>query len=281
MADQTILTGMGSCRLYSSIDASALLQYNDEIDKLTRAGARNIQILELNTIKHPPDAITEMYDGFTNTLDGTAGAVHLDVLTADAKDTAAGVGAQEVTLIGINGSDELTSVAVATVGVGTAHAADYTWKRFITAYISKVGSEGNAAALIQIVIHAGTVEGTIPMGSTACVTHRCYIPTGKTAIMRVLCKEKPVAAAAATVVSRCVVHPWSSITSVRTAVNPIFPEPASMVVSADANNRPEIAKLAPVVGDGSSFLTLYSNTMNTAATGPELIIEQTVFLYTT
>jgi hypothetical protein len=281
MADQTILTGMGSCRLYSSIDASALLQYNDEIDKLTRAGAKNIQILELNSIKHPPDAITEMYDGFTATLDGTGGAVHLDVIGADAKDTAAGVGAQQVTLIGINDSDLLVAVAIEMGGAATVHVPTYLWKRFITANISRVGSEGNAAALIQIVIHAGTVEGTIPMGSDACITHRAYIPTGKTAIMRVLCKEKPVAAAAATVVSRCVVHPWSSITGVRTAVNPIFPEVASFVVSADADPKSAIAKLAPVVGDGSSFLTLYSNTMNTAATGPELIIEQTVFLYTT
>jgi len=280
MADQTILLGMSSARLLSSLDAYAFMQYKKEIETLAQNGRKNIQILELNSIMHPPDAIAEMYFGFTNTFDGTAGAVHLDVITADAKDTAAGVGAQEVTLIGINASNQIVAVAIATVGVGTAHDAN-TWKRFITAYISKVGSEGNAAALIQIVIHAGTVEGTILMGSDACVTHRCYIPTGKTAIMKLRCIEKPIVANGATVVARAVVHPWSSITSVRTAVNPLFPNPQSEVVCADALPTEFIPRIEPVVGDNSSFMTVYSNTMNTAATGPELIIQQTVFLYDT
>jgi hypothetical protein len=282
MADQTILTGMGSAVLRTP-ELTDYLKYKDELALLHQNGKKNIQILELNSIKHPPDAITEMYDGFTATLDGTAGAVHLDVIGADAKDTAAGVGAQAVTIIGINDANLLVAVSIEMGGAATVHAPTYLWKRLITAYISRVGSEGNAAALIQIVIHAGTVEGTILMGSDACVTHRVYVPTGKTAFMKLRCVEKPVAAAAVTIVSRAMVYPWSSVTGVRTAVNPIVPNPQGEVVSADAgaNSLEYIPRIAPVVGDNSSFLTVYTNTLNTAATGPELIVQQTVFLYDT
>jgi hypothetical protein len=146
-----------------------------------------------------------------------------------------------------------------------------------------VGSEGNAAAVIYIKNHAATETYiTIPMGSDAAVTHRCYIPTGKTAFMFIRAIEKPVAAAGVTVVSRAQVMPWSSVTGWRTAVNPIYPDPGcAKVISADTGEVAWLPALPPIVGDNSSFFTIYTNTLNTAATGPELIVQQTIFLYDT
>jgi hypothetical protein len=146
-----------------------------------------------------------------------------------------------------------------------------------------VGSEGNAAAVIYVKNHAATETYlTILMGSDACITHRCYIPTGKTAFMYIRAMEKACTTAGVTVISRAQVAGWSSVTSWRTAVNPLYPDPGStIVVSADTKPAEFIPKLPPIVGDNSSFFTVYTGTLNTAATGPELIVQQTIFLYDT
>jgi len=252
--------------------------YGDIIRELIKLGKSNIQILELSSVYHPADTDTEVFLGFTNAFDGTASAVHLHVVGADAKDTAAGVGAQLVTVIGIDENNLLTSEVFTMNGAASVNGVTL-WKRVITAYISRVGSEGNAAAVIYIKNHAETETYiTIYMGSNAGVTHRVYVPTGKTALMKVRAVEMGLSAGAPPVLGGFYVSPWSSVTSVRTAVNPIIPEVACEMVKQESGPVEFWPKIAPVVGDNSSFLTLYTRSINTALT-TICQLQQTVFLY--
>lgn len=112
----------------------------------------------------------------------------LYVQSSDANDTAAGSGAREITIVGINASGEIVTDALATNGTSASSATSNTYIRLLKAYVSKSGtygtqSAGSHAGLISIRQTTGaTTRGQIqatgfPRSATQIGVYT--IPTGK------------------------------------------------------------------------------------------------------
>lgn len=83
-----------------------------------------------------------------------AGAQALRVKAGDAGDTAAGAGAQEVTIVGINTSGYLVQEAVATAGTSASAFTTTQFIRTIRAFVSKSGTY----ASVGTPSHVATIE---------------------------------------------------------------------------------------------------------------------------
>ena len=150
------------------------------------ARKKNVQILEC-CVEMTSTAAAEIRTGFTNAfhnIDTTT----LHLLSSDAKDTAAGAGAQAVTLIGIKGS-ALRQLSIEMAGIAHSHVNDGTWEQLIGMIVTRAGAEGDPAGNIVLDVHAtGTVYATIAAGAMATPTMRAYVPTGKNCVFaRVSC----------------------------------------------------------------------------------------------
>lgn len=92
-------------------------------------------------------------NGYTETsapnavFDGTSVAAKVWVVSSDAKDTAAGVGVQQVTLLGI-GATGLFQSEVVTMAGATDVQTTATWQRLFHMYASRWGTELDAAGTI-------------------------------------------------------------------------------------------------------------------------------------
>jgi len=73
-----------------------------------------------------------------------SGATTLRVKAGDANDTAAGSGAREVTLEGLDETGALVTEAIATNGASSGTAGSVTWLRLFRAYVSESGTYANA-----------------------------------------------------------------------------------------------------------------------------------------
>jgi hypothetical protein len=80
-------------------------------------------------------------------FDGTAVAAKVWVVSNDAKDTGAGVGVQQVTLLGIGATGLFQSEVVTLAGATDVETAN-TWQRIFHMYASRWGTELDAAGTI-------------------------------------------------------------------------------------------------------------------------------------
>lgn len=82
-------------------------------------------------------------------FDGTSVSVPLGIVSADAKDTAAGVGVKTIKLITLGSNDKLELITI-TMGGATVITEDSFPKRILHAYMATVGTENDAAGNITI-----------------------------------------------------------------------------------------------------------------------------------
>lgn len=110
----------------------------------------------------------------------------------DANDTAAGTGAREITLQGVDETGALVSEAVATAGASASAATTTTFMRLFRAYVSESGTyasatDGSHADTITIEDGAGSEDwGSILLDGFALgqSTIACYtVPLGYTALI--------------------------------------------------------------------------------------------------
>ena len=109
----------------------------------------------------------------------TAG-VYVVITSASADDDAAGAGAQEVTIIGLDDAFNEISETMATNGGGTTGNSQNKYRRLYRAYVSKVGTVGGAN--VGLLTIAGTGGGTTFVTIVAAkgqsqTTHYC-VPAG-------------------------------------------------------------------------------------------------------
>ena len=112
-------------------------------------------ILDLYAEQASADAAADVAEDLDSELDGTSSAITIYTYTKDAKDTAAGVGAQEVTALAIV-ANEYTEGSVATAGLNTqsTSALITSAQRLISARVTAAGTELDNAAEIDITNNA-------------------------------------------------------------------------------------------------------------------------------
>ena len=150
-----------------------------------RVDPDNIYLVEYDITQPSGATFIEIREGMTVALDGTTTAVLLDIVSADAKDTAAGVGARTVMIVGISGttSDPDDAIPyceeVTLLGATIVNTARY-YVRVFGMYVITAGSEGNAAGAITLTEAAGTTHlyCTIAAGSDGACNARVYVPDG-------------------------------------------------------------------------------------------------------
>jgi hypothetical protein len=111
-------------------------------------------------------------------------AVAMEVVCANANDTAAGTGAREVFVDGIDGAGAVKTETIATNG-GTV-ALSGTWLRINRCYVTKLGSSpqvgnSNAGAITVQTAGGGAVHATIPADQGQSEIAGYAIPAGKVA----------------------------------------------------------------------------------------------------
>ena len=131
-------------------------------------------------------AAHEIRVDFTNEFNGeTTPALLYIKTTAASQDKAAGTGAQEVTIYGIDSNGNPTSEAVTThATAGDLAASTATWKRFVGAQVTKAGANKHNENVIQIVNLADDeVYGTIATQENATIGARVYVPADYNAFL--------------------------------------------------------------------------------------------------
>lgn len=110
---------------------------------------------------------TSLYEPISDT--GTywtpqiSGASTLYVSSSSANDTAAGTGAREITIEGINAAGELVSDSVATNGTTASSATSNSYIRVLKAYVSASGTYGTQSSpshIGTITVRDSTANGT-------------------------------------------------------------------------------------------------------------------------
>lgn len=120
-----------------------------------------------------------------------AAATALRVKAGNANDTAAGTGAREVTLQGLDETGALVTEAIATAGASASSVTSATWIRVFRAWVSASGtyaspSAGSQAADIVIETSGGTEWLTIDATNIAKAQTQIgsyAVPLGKTAYL--------------------------------------------------------------------------------------------------
>lgn len=167
----------------------SILPFNDSAARGDKAGLKVIHMFGHND--SIGTTITPVAQGGVYQTPTTA--VSLEFVSSSANDTAAGTGAQEMTIIGLDANWNEQEVTVATNGT-TAAAISGTWLRVYKAYVSASGTYATSAAgshagnLTIRVAGAGATyaymtvspfpEGqsnigayTVPIGKTAFIKH--------------------------------------------------------------------------------------------------------------
>lgn len=134
----------------------------------------------------PDTNLTEPRVDFTDDFDnGETTPIVLYIKGAHAQDKAAGTGAQAVTIFGINGDGnpealEVTLHATAATEISTVT----TWTRFVGAQVTRAGTGGVNAGVIQIgSTGMAEVYGTIAVGENATIGTRVYVPANYNAFI--------------------------------------------------------------------------------------------------
>ena len=136
------------------------------------------KIFEFLISDEAADAQAEIRVGFTNEFNGESAAAYLYIIGAHAQDKAAGTGATEVTIFGINEDGDPDSEAVTMhATAATEKATTKKWKRFIGAMVTAAGSGGVSAGNILITdTGQGNTYGTITAGQNGTIGARVYVP---------------------------------------------------------------------------------------------------------
>lgn len=188
IGDAGLLTAPLSLPLQSDSDAVVVRQSSDPFEI-----AKN----QINGISHDhkfgrnPDVGTSFEPITSNGIYQTpqvSGATTLRVKAGNAADTAAGAGAREITIVGLDETGALTSEALATAGESASSATTTTWLRVFRAWVSASGSYATASSgshTADIVIETtGGTEWTriISSGFSRAQTQVCAytVPLGKT-----------------------------------------------------------------------------------------------------
>ena len=139
-----------------------------------------------------------------------AGAVALRVKAGNTNDTAAGSGAQEITIEGLDETGAAVSEAVATAGTSASSATTATFIRLLRAYVSKSGTYVTSSSMSQaatIIIESaaaaewGKIDGvapgagqteigcyTVPLGYKGYLTHIFLSVADATKPAEILCQ---------------------------------------------------------------------------------------------
>lgn len=138
------------------------------------------------------DVGTSLYEPITDAgiywTPQVSGASTLYVQSSSTSDSAAGTGAREITIEGINAAGELVSDSVATNGTTASSATSNSYIRVLKAYVSASGTYGGQSTpshIGTITVRDSTSNGTraqisstgFPRGSTQIGVYT--IPTGK------------------------------------------------------------------------------------------------------
>lgn len=112
-------------------------------------------------------------------FDGTSTAAVVYVDSTSANDSSTGVGAQEVTILGIDENDNFVAVAVATGGT-TGQSSVTKFKRIFHAYVSAAGANNDAEGDIYVQDDAtGTTKYLkIAAGTVESEGSALFVPTG-------------------------------------------------------------------------------------------------------
>jgi hypothetical protein len=151
-------------------------KFADILKKLRDTKVSDIYIAEFEIGMTGPDASAEMIAGYTNAF-SAIDTTTLHILSSDAKDTAAGVGAQAVTIDYIK-AGVICSKEFEMAGTSHSHINDGTWDRVIGMRVTRVGTELDPAGNIVLDVHAtGTVYCTIPAASNYSITSKMWLST--------------------------------------------------------------------------------------------------------
>lgn len=139
------------------------------------------------TTSYTPVSIGQVYQ-----TPQVSGATTLRIRAGNANDTAAGSGAREITLEGLDETGAFATETLATAGTSASSATTTTWLRLFRAYVSKSGTYatsagGSHSADIDIETTGGTLWATIdstgfPKSQTQIGVYT--IPLGKTGFLR-------------------------------------------------------------------------------------------------
>lgn len=106
------------------------------------------------------------------------GATTLEVVSDDANDTAAGSGAREITIVGINASGAVVTDTLATAGTSDSSATSNSYIRLLKAYVSKSGTYATSSAAS----HAGKITIKTTGNTTVAEISDTNFPRGSTQI---------------------------------------------------------------------------------------------------
>lgn len=142
-------------------------------------------IWEFLITQEAPDAAAEIYVGFTDEFNGEGTAAYLYVIGANAQDKAAGTGAQQLLIFGINeDGDPAVETFTLHATAATEKATTNKWKRFIGAMVYAAGAGGVPAGNI-LITDTGQAHtyGTITAGQNATIGARVWVPANYNALI--------------------------------------------------------------------------------------------------
>tara|TARA_R110000772_G_scaffold268452_1_gene395560 strand:+ start:6578 stop:7618 length:1041 start_codon:yes stop_codon:yes gene_type:complete len=143
---QTVLAAPLNLAMSADTDALPVRSHSDPID-IARGAVADISTV--HKFGHNPSVGTTYEvisdDGIYNTPQ-VSGAIALRIAAGDVVDTAAGDGAREVTIQGLDETGALVEEAVATAGTSASSLTTTTWLRVFRAWVSASGTYATSAA---------------------------------------------------------------------------------------------------------------------------------------
>lgn len=171
------------------------------LDKMTKAGISS-RLWRADILEEGPDAFARVgvASGCTDVFDGTGTAAVVDLISTDAKDTAAGVGARTVAVFGIDSAGDY-AVEIVDMAGAVASSTTTEWIRLIEIQVNTVGSEKDAAGTITCHENGGAVSTylTIAIGDYKSHNSQFWVATGWNARPILIDSEYGVEPAAASV----------------------------------------------------------------------------------
>ena len=169
---------------------------NEPADKLTIAQGNIANKIAVHKFGKNPAVTTTWQDvwGVGGNYNFLTTASTLEVIGLDTNDTAAGTGAREVTIIGLDENWAEATEAVATAGTSASSATTTTFIRVNRAYVSSVGTYGgtnfnnitirvSSAGADLAVINGEETTGTSSFGAAQTELSVYTVPAGKTAYL--------------------------------------------------------------------------------------------------
>ena len=132
-------------------------------------------------------ALHEIRVDFTAEFNGEATPIVLFIKGAHAQDKATGTGAQAVTIYGFDENGDPAAVEITMHGTAATQISSVVlWKRFVGAQVTRAGSGGTNAGIIQISdTGQGNIYGTIDTGEWSTIGARVYVPANYNALLTI------------------------------------------------------------------------------------------------